>query len=84
VPLLVVVGTADTDVPPDLVVEFHAQAVRVANTYNTEGSEAEDRYASALPIPKLLVISDADHFEPLSPTTPAWAKTLQAVEDLIH
>lgn len=65
-PTLVVTGTRDVDVPPDMTRAFFDRASAAA-------------VASSGPTPHFLEISEADHYDLLDAASPSWASLLSAI-----
>jgi acetyl esterase/lipase len=71
-PLLVVAGTADVDVPADVVTEFYDQVLASEASVASSASTA------------LLVLPGADHFDVVNAATPAWVQIYEAVLPFIE
>ena len=63
---LLAIGSADADVPPDMLVTFHEQCVSSS--------------IPSVAVPSLLVIPDADHYKILNAEEDAWAELLRNIE----
>lgn len=66
VPTLLAIGSADLDVPPDMLVTFHEKCVSSS--------------APSVVLPALLVIPDADHYKIMNAEEDAWLELFRNIE----
>ena len=89
---LIAIGTSDLDVPPDMVIQFHklaSEAHRIKcetargisvleNTVQSVGHK--DVEAAHPPLPSLLLVADADHYNILNAASDAWLELFITIE----
>lgn len=63
---LLAIGSADADVPPDMLVSFHEKCLSSS--------------IPSVAAPALLVIPDADHYKILNAEEVAWAELFRNIE----
>jgi hypothetical protein len=95
-PTLLAIGTADADVPPDMLITFHTASVEAHNLLrnNVEKGSACDKSTvldvtpspaphSLIPSvlePALLLIDNADHYKILDASESAWLELFASIE----
>jgi pimeloyl-ACP methyl ester carboxylesterase len=96
VPTLLAIGTADADVPPDMLISFHKEAVEahklLKNDVEKGGvcgksavlemtpSLAPHSSTPSVSEPTLLLIDNADHYKILDASESAWLELFASIE----